>query len=246
MNTPSGRPASANSSASTSDAPGSFSEGFSTNVFPHAIAFANIQMGTIAGKLNGVMPATTPRGWRIEKTSTPVETCSENPPFSRWGMPVANSTFSRPRCTSPIASESTLPCCDVRTLATSALRVSISSRIRNMISARLESDVARHAGSASLGGLDGRAHLGNVGEVDLVRLHTGRRVEHGSRSSGLAGYVLAADVVADPLHAAQLLRTRARGFVPGDGTGAAGTTVKGDARARYTAGSRLSRSRRNP
>ncbi len=35
------------------------------NVLPHAMAFANIHMGTIAGKLNGVMPATTPSGWRI-------------------------------------------------------------------------------------------------------------------------------------------------------------------------------------
>jgi hypothetical protein len=34
---------------------------------------ANIHIGTIAGKLNGVMPATTPSGWRIEYTSTPVD-----------------------------------------------------------------------------------------------------------------------------------------------------------------------------
>ncbi len=32
------------------------------NVLPVAIAVANIHIGTIAGKLNGVMPATTPRG----------------------------------------------------------------------------------------------------------------------------------------------------------------------------------------
>ena len=50
--------------ASTRD--GSFSDGFSTNVLPHAIAGAHIHMGTIAGKLNGVIPATTPRGCRIE------------------------------------------------------------------------------------------------------------------------------------------------------------------------------------
>ena len=36
------------------------------NVFPQAIAFVSIHSGTIAGKLNGVMPATTPSGWRIE------------------------------------------------------------------------------------------------------------------------------------------------------------------------------------
>ena len=49
-----------------SDADGSFSDGFRMNVFPHAIAGAHIHMGTIAGKLNGVIPATTPSGWRIE------------------------------------------------------------------------------------------------------------------------------------------------------------------------------------
>ena len=66
LNTPSGTPASFNSSAVHIDADGSFSDGLSTNVFPHASAGAHIHMGTIAGKLNGVMPATTPSGCRIE------------------------------------------------------------------------------------------------------------------------------------------------------------------------------------
>ena len=33
-------------------------------VLPQAIAIGNIHSGTIAGKLNGVMPAHTPTGWR--------------------------------------------------------------------------------------------------------------------------------------------------------------------------------------
>ena len=33
---------------------------------PQASAGANFHIGIIAGKLNGVMPATTPSGWRIE------------------------------------------------------------------------------------------------------------------------------------------------------------------------------------
>ena len=49
-----------------SGAEGSFSEGFSTNVLPQAMALGYIHIGTIAGKLNGVIPATTPSGWRIE------------------------------------------------------------------------------------------------------------------------------------------------------------------------------------
>ena len=64
LNTPSGRPASFRSAARTSDAEGSRSEGLRTNVLPQTIAIGNIHSGTIAGKLNGVMPATTPSGWR--------------------------------------------------------------------------------------------------------------------------------------------------------------------------------------
>ena len=66
LNTPSGRPASLSSRASSTLVDGSFSLGFSTKVLPHASATGNIHIGTIAGKLNGVMPATTPSGWRIE------------------------------------------------------------------------------------------------------------------------------------------------------------------------------------
>ncbi len=74
MNTPSGRPARCHNSATNSDADGSRSLGFSTNVFPHAIATGYIHIGTITGKLNGVIPATTPSGSRNENTSTPLET----------------------------------------------------------------------------------------------------------------------------------------------------------------------------
>ena len=48
------------------DADGSFSEGSRMNALPQASAMGYIHIGTIAGKLNGVMPATTPSGWRIE------------------------------------------------------------------------------------------------------------------------------------------------------------------------------------
>ena len=43
-------------------ASGSRSEGFRMKVLPQAIATGNIHIGTMAGKLNGVMPATTPSG----------------------------------------------------------------------------------------------------------------------------------------------------------------------------------------
>src|SRR5271170_2421936 len=77
LSTPGGKPASLNSCAHNTDADGSRSLGFNTNALPHAIAIGNIHIGTIAGKLNGVMPATTPTGCRIEYTSTLVETFSE-------------------------------------------------------------------------------------------------------------------------------------------------------------------------
>ncbi len=45
---------------------GSRSDGFRMKALPQAIAGANFHIGIMAGKLNGVMPATTPSGWRIE------------------------------------------------------------------------------------------------------------------------------------------------------------------------------------
>src|SRR5918996_2406685 len=66
LKTPSGTPASFSNSAVKTEADGSFSDGLSRNVFPQASAGAHIHMGTIAGKLKGVMPAQTPSGCRIE------------------------------------------------------------------------------------------------------------------------------------------------------------------------------------
>ena len=64
-------------------------------------------------------------------------------------MPVANSRFSRPRATSPRASEGTLPCSAVRNAAMSLRWASTRFRIRNRISVRRDSDVARQAGKAA-------------------------------------------------------------------------------------------------
>ena len=63
---PGGSPASIISSASRIGTDGSRSDGLRMKALPQAIAGANIHIGIIAGKLNGVMPATTPSGWRIE------------------------------------------------------------------------------------------------------------------------------------------------------------------------------------
>src|ERR1700722_14164485 len=59
---PGGRPASIISSASRIGTDGSRSDGLRMKALPQAIAGANFHIGIIAGKLNGVMPATTPGG----------------------------------------------------------------------------------------------------------------------------------------------------------------------------------------
>ena len=47
-------------------AEGSFSLGLRTTALPAAIAMGTNHIGTMAGKLNGEITATTPSGWRIE------------------------------------------------------------------------------------------------------------------------------------------------------------------------------------
>jgi hypothetical protein len=107
---------------------GSRSDGLSTNVLPQAIATGNIQSGTIAGKLNGVMPAQTPSGWRSEWVSTPLATCSECSPLSSVGAEQASSTTSSPRATSPAASSTIFPCSEEIVRASSSRCAINSSR----------------------------------------------------------------------------------------------------------------------
>ena len=77
---------------------------------PQASAGHIFHIGIIAGKLNGVIPATTPSGWRIEYMSMPGPAESVNSPLSRCGAPTQTSATSRPRVTSPFASGRVLPC----------------------------------------------------------------------------------------------------------------------------------------
>ena len=62
LKTPSGKPASFSSPAISIGQLGSRSDGLRMNVFPHTSALGNIHIGTMIGKLKGVMPATTPSG----------------------------------------------------------------------------------------------------------------------------------------------------------------------------------------
>jgi hypothetical protein len=150
LNTPSGSPASFRSSARISEAEGSRSEGFKMKQLPQASATGNIHIGTIAGKLNGVIPATTPSGCRSAWLSTRVPTFSVISPFKRCGAPVANSTTSMPRWMSPLASGSVLPCSEER--ASASLSMSRLRSWTNFISTRARRCglVAAQAGWAAL------------------------------------------------------------------------------------------------
>src|ERR1700721_4246636 len=82
LSTPGGNPALRNNSAMRIGTDGSRSEGFRMKVLPQASAGAHFHSGIMAGKLNGVMPATTPSGWRIENRSMPGPAPSEYSPLS--------------------------------------------------------------------------------------------------------------------------------------------------------------------
>ena len=69
FSTPGGRPASSASSAMRRVLVGSRSEGFRMKVLPQATAMGHIHKGTMAGKLNGVMPAATPSAWNSDQLS---------------------------------------------------------------------------------------------------------------------------------------------------------------------------------
>ena len=69
-----GKPASEKSSASITEHEGSFSEGFNIKAFPQAIEMGYIHIGTIAGKLKGVIPAQMPKGCLTDQESILVPT----------------------------------------------------------------------------------------------------------------------------------------------------------------------------
>ena len=96
-------------------------------MFPQAIAIGNIHIGTIAGKLNGVIPAQTPRGCLMDQLSTLDPTFSVNSPFNICGIPHAYSTTSKPRFNDPLASSYTLPCSATIILVSSSEFFSINS-----------------------------------------------------------------------------------------------------------------------
>ncbi len=107
-------------------------------------------MGTMAGKLKGVMPATTPNGCISDQLSIPGPASRECSPLSNSAMPQAYSTTSIPRCNSPAASLNTLPCSLLMMRQISSACCSSNSRKRNMMRARRAGGVAAQPGNAAL------------------------------------------------------------------------------------------------
>ena len=200
LNTPSGRPASLSSVARISDADGSRSEGLRTKVFPQTIAIGNIHSGTIAGKLKGVMPATTPSGWRSVYASMPELTFSVNSLLRSCGAPHAYSTMSMPRASSPAASDK-------------HLAVLARDRRDDLVGALFEQrlEAEHHAGTGErsgrrpsrerrLRGVDRAADFGGARERHACAERAGRgRVDVAEAARG-AGRALASDPVGERGH----------------------------------------------
>ena len=121
-------------------------------------------------------------------------------PFSRCGMPQANSTTSTPRWMSPLASGNVLPCSEERSLASES--VSLREQIEEFEQhARAALRVGRGpAGLRLLGIGDGFLDLGLAGERDLGLDLAGIGVEDVAEAAGLALDRLAADEMTDVAH----------------------------------------------
>ncbi len=129
----------------------------------------------------------------------PVDACSVKPPLDNCGMPQAYSTTSRPRATSPSASECTLPCSATMTAASSSRRALSSSRKANSTGAALG-----HGGVPPLlegveGGADRLVDHVVAGEVHLGGDLAGGRVVDVTAALGGAGPRPAGDPVGDVL-----------------------------------------------
>jgi hypothetical protein len=126
---------------------GTFSEGLSTKAFPRVTAMGNIHIGTMAGKLKGTMPATTPSGSRRNSQVIPRLT-SMIPPRSMFWIPSANSHTSTPFSTSARASANVFPDSAAAEWESSSRFARRSSRNLNMRWERSFSGVAAQSGWA--------------------------------------------------------------------------------------------------
>ena len=192
-----GTPASLSSSARIRAAEGTLSETLRMKQLPQARATGNIHIGTMTGKLNGVIPATTPSGWRSEWLSTRVPTFSVTSPLSSCGAAVANSTTSVPRAISPSASDQTLPCSATMTSAIRFLMLLEQAQEAVEDPRSPQWGCHRPFRQRRLRERDRLVDLGRTGQRHHSLLLAGRRVEHRRGAAALAGNELAADEMLD-------------------------------------------------
>ena len=167
------------------------------NVLPQAIAKGRNQSGIIAGKLNGVIAATTPTGWRTSSTSTPAGDALEVLALEQVGDRRRPPRPTRSRAaTSPRASSSVLPMSSVTRRASSSRCSQSASRSAITARARFCGATARHAGCASRAARDRRVDVGGAGERHQRGQLAGRRVAVLERPVGGRLDPAAADVVA--------------------------------------------------
>ena len=171
LNTPSGSPASRPQlGEQDSDADGSFSDGLSTKALPQAIATGNIHIGTMAGKLNGVIPADHAERLRGSSSASTRGGDVLGEPALEQVRDAAGElddlqAARRPR---PARRTRTLPCSAVISAASSSrLRARPARGRRTGPCARLAREVSRQAGAGRL--------RGGHGVVDVGRRWRSRR-----------------------------------------------------------------------
>ena len=99
------------------------------NELPSVIAMGMVQCGTMQGKLNGVIEATTPSGQRSTRHSTPGLTSSTSP-ATICGSEQANSVTSIALATSARPSANVFPFSRCTSSASSSVCLSSRSRYR--------------------------------------------------------------------------------------------------------------------
>ena len=134
------------------------------------------------GKLNGVMTATTPTGWRIISSSMPDAMSSRLLPIISDGMPVATSTFSMPRFSSPSDSASVLPHSCVISLA-----ISVKLRVEQRLEPeeRLDAIAGRRAAPRLQRlrcGIDGLGDVSGARKRRLGQHVAGGRIPNGDHA----------------------------------------------------------------
>ena len=123
-----------------------------------------IQSGTMAGKLKGVIPATTPSGSWVMVHVIPGPTGEESP-LNMLGKEVANSTTSFPRRMLPFASGIVFP-------LSKAINAAISSKLFSIIDFRLNI-------TSALARILRRDHDGNTDCAFLTALSKSAKLDSG-------------------------------------------------------------------